>query len=343
MSQLEDFIKKQSIAIYKSIGDRRVVYLDTKFWITLLEQKDELGKIFYNKVNQLFTEGKCVFPVSEIVVAEIEKQSDISGRYRNIQLIDKFSCGFAIVNESERRKIEFKHWLQMKLGIEKNELQRLIWCKVSFAKLGYSLPNIFNNIPLQQHLDDSVLDYLANSPLLEIEMGNSAVFNFLPDPDILNNDIQKHAHEHKTFRDLSLAEITGILQEYKKVFADIIVDEPQIEQQLVASFEKMGKLKEDYYLDAVFSHFYADHMFNELPVFHIVPILFAHIRHKGIKYKGGNDTIDFLHASFALPFCDYFFTDKKLHLRIKEIKLDEAYNCTVEYELEKTIELLSSI
>lgn len=343
MNKLDKYIKSKSVDIHKVIGNRAIIYLDTKFWIMLLEQSNELERQFYLKVNELFETRKCIFPVSEIVVAEIEKQSDLGGRYRNIQIIDRFSNGFAIVNETERRKIEFKHWLQKKIGLEVCELKELIWTTASFAKTGYSLPKILENVPLQEHLDNFVLNYIESSALLEIEMGNSRVFKFQPDPDILNDEIQKHVHEHTSFRDLVLAEIAGILQEHKGLFADIIIDEPQIEQNFISSFRQKGKSKEDCYMEAVFSHFYDNHMFKELPVFHIFPTLFAHIRFKGIKYKGGNDTIDFLHASFALPYCDYFFTDKKLYHRINELKFDSLYNCTVEYDLKKAMGLLGSI
>lgn len=342
MNQIDKYIQEKSLDIHKSIGKRTIIYLDTKFWIFLLERKDELQKQFYEKINQLFEIGKCIFPVSEILVAEIAKQQ-LGSRYRNIQLIDKFSDGFAIVNDAERRKIEFKHWLQKKIGIEKHELKELIWSTVPFSRLGYLLPKVSDNSTLQEHLNHLALDYIGDASLLEIEMGYSPVFTFQPDANILNNAIKEHAHEHTSLRELVLAEVLGILKEYKALFADITIDEPQIEQNLVSYLKQKGKSKEDHYMEAVFSHFYVNHMSNELPAFHIFPTLFAYIRFRDIKYQGGNDTIDFLHASSALPYCDYFFTDKKLYHRIDELKFDKLYNCTVEFDLERAIELLNSI
>lgn len=343
MNTIEKYIKSQSLEIYRQIGIRKIIYLDTNFWITLLDQKDELAKLFYEKIDKLFETGKCIFPVSEIVIAEICKQSDIAGKYRNTQIIDKFSCGFAVVIETERRKIEFKNWLQKKIGIEKFELKELIWSKVSFAKLGYSLPKLFDNTLLQKQVELQILEYVEHSSLLDVEMGNSHVFKYNPNPKILNDEIQKHSHEHKTFRDLVLAEILGILQEQKSTFANTVIDDPLIEKNYLTAFIKNGISKGDYYLETVFKHFHENHMVNDLPVFHVVPVLFAQIRFKNIKYKGGNDTLDFLHASVALPYCDYFFTDRKLYLRIKETELDKKYNCIVEHDLKKAIELLDLI
>ena len=72
--------------------------------------------------------------------------------------------------------------------------------------------------------------------------------------------------------------------------------------------------------------------------------LFAAVRwNKTRKYSDGNDTFDFMHATAALPYFDFFFTENELHTIIRQIKLDVAYGCVVESDPKKVLELLHSI
>jgi len=61
---------------------------------------------------------------------------------------------------------------------------------------------------------------------------------------------------------------------------------------------------------------------------------------KDRKYKDGNDTFDFLHVSSALPYFDYFFTERELSTMIKQRKLDEIYNCKVSSNIDEILEFL---
>jgi hypothetical protein len=83
---------------------------------------------------------------------------------------------------------------------------------------------------------------------------------------------------------------------------------------------------------------------KELPVFRIVPELFASTRWDRKRiYSDGNDTLDFLHASFALPYCDFFFTERELRTMIIQRKFDNLYGCRVESNSNEALKILESI
>jgi hypothetical protein len=62
------------------------------------------------------------------------------------------------------------------------------------------------------------------------------------------------------------------------------------------------------------------------------------------KYKN-NDTFDFMHAEVALPYCDYFLTERNLCGMIKNnyLKFDEVFKCNVLTNPKDAIDNLSNI
>ena len=80
-----------------------------------------------------------------------------------------------------------------------------------------------------------------------------------------------------------------------------------------------------------------------LPSLDIGAMLHAKIRwNKTQKYKQG-DMDDIRHAITALPYYEYFFTERSLHNMIKECKYDEKYSCKVISQNTEILNLLESI
>ena len=78
--QLHQYLTAKSIDVFSAIANRKVVYLDLNYWIKLRQGKREINTkeaTFFEKIQKLYTTGKCIFPVSEITLWEILKQSDL--------------------------------------------------------------------------------------------------------------------------------------------------------------------------------------------------------------------------------------------------------------------------
>ena len=70
-------------------------------------------------------------------------------------------------------------------------------------------------------------------------------------------------------------------------------------------------------------------------------MLHAKLRwNKTQHYKQG-DFDDIGHAASALPYYDYFFTERSLHNMIKECKYDKKYNCEVVSNTKETLDKLT--
>jgi len=106
----------------------------------------------------------------------------------------------------------------------------------------------------------------------------------------------------------------------------------------------MAGANADDYCKLIIQLFREDKLTNELPLFKIDPSLFGLMWwNKDRIYKDGNDTMDVLHASNALPNCDYFFTEKELRSMIVKLKLDKSFGGVVESDGKKVLEALNAI
>jgi hypothetical protein len=82
-----------------------------------------------------------------------------------------------------------------------------------------------------------------------------------------------------------------------------------------------------------------------MPTIHIFSTLYAAVRWDKKQKFQDNDFYDFRHATAALPYCDYFFTEKRLaHLLMQNLLgLDKFYQCTVHSKEKEAISCLHKL
>jgi len=120
-----------------------------------------------------------------------------------------------------------------------------------------------------------------------------------------------------------LSELCGLLDCYQPIFEQVSSELTEMEHGKSEALEPWAGL--------IYQCFKLNKITNELPFFRIFPTLFSLMRwNKGRKYKDGNDTLDVKHATCALPYCDYFFTENELKSMITQSQLDTAFDCIVE-------------
>jgi hypothetical protein len=84
---------------------------------------------------------------------------------------------------------------------------------------------------------------------------------------------------------------------------------------------------------------------NALPTLRILSSLHAAVRWDKRQKFDDHDMHDFGHATTALPYCDYFFTEKRLHhlLQQKLLGLDKLYNCEIHSKLVEATKVLQQL
>lgn len=349
MPHLLDYIREQSPKIADKYSGKQKIYLDLKYWILLrdgAESNDPIIRELTEKVQQLHSSGKCIFPISDIIYYEMMKQGDHAKRLASIALIDQYSEGLAMVTAVHQFQIAFGYWIRKYLKIDNLP---------SSKESGWSAINLVIGFPgfakqaenLSDELQKSFFDFASKIPLSATHKATAipfTPFNGKDDVKGLNEGKEKYRDQNKPFKEMFISELEGFIQELKKPIHDELVALFVQKMNRQPTTQEMADINPDDYCRLIIQLFKEDKLGNELPLLKIFPSLFAMMRwNKGRVYKDGNDTTDVLHAVNALPHCHYFFTEKELKSLIVQLKLDKLFECVVESDPKKVLGILNSI
>jgi hypothetical protein len=327
--------------ISRSISQHKKIYLDTNYWIRLTDCKSENDILLLNLLTELVETNKIIVPISEYTFWEILKQKDRTSLKRSSLVIDKLSKGISITNEKERQRLEFLQFVKTNTGEASDNLQELVWTKLSLIVI---YPIFLKHEP-NMLFKDFIL-FLSKISFEEILLQLEKTSNFKPfyhkdDVTTLNSEKEKYKDQNKSFQEMFLSELGGYLELFSNDL-NLYFEEYY--------FEKTGNIISDAEKQNVDSKKWKSMIYNfsklkkitiELPSFTVFPEMNAVARwNKNRKYKDGNDTFDFLHTSSALPYFDYFFTEKELKTVIGQRKLDQNYNCKVFSNIDEVLKIL---
>lgn len=348
--KINDYAKSKCIELGTQLKPKIKIYLDTKYWIELCDfalaktTKNNLEKI-YTICHTLVENGSVIFPISQRIFSEIIKQSDQNSFEKTVQLIDKLSMGVTLISEEERIYEEIYRFIYENIGQSNNiyEKEICIWTKMVYI-LGFSYPqNEYMTFEIQKGL----FDYMWDIPLSKMmeTMGFEKIQSFPKLEDIsetLNNDKITYATENKTIQQLYMNEVGGMIDFLKN----------DIHQVMVNLSEKTSNSQFDGNKESVQNNLMANCIYNLflhnkiglfLPTIDINARLHTMIRwDRGRKYKS-NDLHDIGHASSALPYFDYFFTERSLCSLITAEKYDQKYSCKVAWKDDDVLKLLSKL
>ena len=347
MHQFNKYLQQKQVEIGKSIRNHKIIYLDTNYWIKLRNQakkENSEDRVLFDKLTDLVESNRCIIPVSEITFYEILKQSDINSLKDSANLIDNLSKGISIISESERRHLEFVNFVREKTGGTMLNLQEAVWTKLSLNILYKVFLKYDSNM-----LSNEFIDFLSNisfeKMIIQLQStGNLTPFKFKDDVDALNIAKEKYKTENKTFNEMYLSELGGYLEVFETDLNDSMEYVFFLDYGRFPTDKEKENINPRHCRNMIYNLSKYNKLNNELPSFRIFPELNSSIRwNKDRKYKDGNDTLDFLHTSSALPYFDFFFTERELKTIIVQQKLDKLYNCKVESKETEILKIIDSI
>jgi hypothetical protein len=355
---VERYIRRKRIELAHEIQSAKKIYLDTKFWIILRDAR--IGKVVDNNIVQLLhvledlvAKNLVVCPISNDTFAEIFKQTDTKTLKASAQIIDDLSKGVAILAMKERIDLEVFHFIceKTKGSDSVYSPDELVWTKIAYV-LGFVTP-ISDSLPpdINCAIQKAFIDQMWVVTLTEIleQMGDYTVSRMPKFPDIsqkLNEGKFAHIDDQKSFKQLFIAELAGILELYKPDFQDLMVyiyksDTGQSLRADEISSNDAGRM----FANLIYHAFRLNKIKSELSSFRISAGIHAAVQwDKGRKYKP-NDLHDFNHATAAVPYCDYFLTEANLRhlLYDKNLKLDTLFRCKTISDITDAIKELSQI
>jgi hypothetical protein len=341
---LQSHYRAKVLATADRVLSRKLIYLDTRYWITLRDvqlgrPRTSVDEELLTTLTNLVKADKIICPINANLFAELLKQSDEKTRVATAQLIDELSLGVALQPEEERIGTEIHHCalLSQRDGSVLEPLSPLVWTSVSYV-LGFTNPEMDALGPVEKlACDKAFMDYFWDLPF------SDQISTLGPAPEHLNTqwdliaekintETKKHGKNPSSFKELHLHEFVGYLEGYlptmTRIVQDMAAQAAGIAPSAVetAASEEGGKIL----LRILSEAFRQDKLGRQLPTVVIKSALYAAVRWNMKRQFTGNDLHDFGHASAALPYFDYFATDKGLkHLITNELKYDQKYDTVV--------------
>jgi hypothetical protein len=352
---LDSYLNEKRLSLGQTIANRHKVYLDTRYWILLRDQR--LGRSSNPEIAHLadlLVDGvrakKLICPISNDIFLEILKRKDPETLNCSVELIDKLSEGVSILSLEERRRMELLHWVGKHFNGEENchELGVFVWIKLAYV-LGFTNP-ANTSFPREEELiiSKSFLDHMWELSLTDIVgiLGTTVIRGMPIMPDISNTlNVGKftHAKEVKSLHGVFLSEIAGLLDTLKIEFREMCAYLYEKHTFQIPSDEELAASEAPQrFANLIYHGFQQKRFTTELPSLRIPSIVHAAIRYDRNRKFKANDIHDIGHATAALPYFDTFLTERSLQclLTRNDLGLNDLYNCTVVADPSMAIETI---
>lgn len=357
-------LKQKQADLYTSIQAKPIIYLDLNYWINFLKYTKGLGeerpftKELYELILSLAQNNQIIVPISDIHYYELCKNS--RDRYDDLlQFFEALSQNHCFISEKQRWDNEILFCLRKLFGIEnsQNLLLSELWTKPFFLTGDQvpafdHLPTIadnkiaqlqtnFTNHAWEKSLTDIYAPFDENAVISPIEYEKEVT-------QLLHKGREENQNDYINFHDLLSKEIWGSLDCSKQLienllseyFNNYIPNSSKIADQFNKIPTAERTIKMMYCITKALTE---TRKLDILPAISIGSCLHSLKRWQIQSRYQQSETFDIMHAKVALPYCDYFLTERTLCAFIKDnlIRLDQSFACKVFHNPEEAYKALS--
>lgn len=354
---LEEYTKGLRLQLGQEIRNCKKIYLDTNYWLELRDvilgrqsnkNFDKLLRLLQNGVKA----GRLICPISDENFYEIFLQSDPSTLSASARLIDDLSRGVALLSSEERIQFEILYFIHSstKGTNSVHHPDIFVWSKVSLiygAMHPTSTPfSPEEELVMQKAFFDQMWSLSLTDMIKVIGMENIIAMPKYNDiSEKLNEDKIKYANENKSFKQLFLSEIAGVIDLYKPLFEDALVYLYEKETGRKPSADEVQATNPGEIANSIYHLFNKNKLGDYFPTLVVGAGLHASVRQDINRKFKTNDMPDFRHAKAALPYFDCFLTENSLRDLVSRnnIAFDKKYNCVVLSNPWQSIEYIEEI
>jgi len=351
---MENYTQQFKIEIGDMVLKKYRIYIDTKYWIYLRDAflgKESLIKIeIYKKLRDLVKNEVVICPLSPHIFLELMNIGDKEKRLSMAQVMDELSqqvCFISPLDIAGQELLSFVRYFQAKdKGDPIFNPVKYVFTKVPFVLGEFSLT--LDGISDEQLNDMRVqfFDHLSKFTLVEMLKTIKDNFPQRKSENLIAqlNKGKDDNQDWKSFHEVFMQEIIGLLEVVKDDIAKLWIYLYANDKGCSITSEEIYESESVKLLSSLIYQAFDQKKINrELPFFHINASLYAFIRYnKGQRFKE-NDLIDFSHTAWALPYCDAFFTEKRLHDWIcnNMLEMDKIYGTRVLWREEEALNTLN--
>jgi len=352
------YVRSKRIELGESLVETIKIYLDTKYWIYFRDvvlgrvTDDSLVKS-YELIESLCKSGVVVCPISEDVFYEITKQADEKTLSASIAVIDILSQGISLSTQEERMQAEILHFYYRYTGKEVNLYSPnvLVWTKIS-QSIGSYLPyNTSFDKDAELVIQKSFFDQMWDTSFQELSelIGYRALNEAprMPDlSDLLNKDAEELREKVSSFQELFLDEIYFSVEYISPMLTEAMEYMYTKETGGVrCETQEESEIQNKLLVNMVCNIFRLKKEGDNFPTLKVGAGVHAAVRMDKKRRFVANDYYDFRHAQAAVPYCDYFFTEKNLRhlLEMNSLSYDREYNCEIASKQNEVLRILEKI
>jgi len=357
MENIFDYHNEQTIFLSESINNKTKIYLDLNYWVDICDVT--LGKKQNKTIDEIYCflkhgveNNQLICPISYHIFIEVLKQNDEQTLQQTIKIIDELSQGYILKEKRQRFELELFNFFYDNLKIKVDTKASQNYWDFICNIYGFRVPTLqhlslsdqflihkkyFNDVVKKYKLSDMVKNQ-------NFKQGLSHYQNYRTDINWFMSKKIEHSQDHNVFHQLYMSELAGVLDVYQKdiqrVFQKVLDRKVKKDGILISSD---GEINNQIVINLIYNIFDKKKMDLYLPSIDIPTMLHSTLRwNKTQKYKQG-DFNDIGHATSALPYYDYFFTEGNLHTMIKQSKYDTKYSCKVASKDIDTLAMLKEL
>jgi len=315
----------------KGFMSQTTIFLDLRFWIGMVEQRDANHIKLKKLLSTLVSNKRVICPVSPTLLLELKKQPSSEKRTQCCQLMDKLSNGLSIRVWSAIFKDEFK------ANVEEHKIEK---------GLGYSHCFDAFSVGMKLIIDKSITTEQAKKArdIIFSNIVNRSI------SDIINIEIDKSKYGNITILRHRLSALAKKEEIWKK---NHIVDWKNIEQaEFKATLRAMlpvilsatnGIPISNLEFQTTTSEKDKTSLLNNCPTFWCHYQLMTALR-SNRKYLEENDFWDIEHTASAVPYVEFFASDAGTrHICSDVLKLDKKYKTVIFSKIDDLIVWLESL
>jgi len=347
---------RKRLELGRELQSARKIYLDTRFWLLLRNirlgrKADERLRLLLEQLTSLVKTGLAICPIGADTFMEVFKQTDSTTRRVTVQIIDELSKGIGLLQPEERVKLEILHFVREKTqgANSVHRLDELVWTKVGYV-LGFSTPTLDELSPdLNRAMQKAFLDQMWSITLTDMLdiLGSNAesVPRFKDISELQNRGKSENLSDYRSFKQLFLIELAGVIEDHKSTFSDLMQYLYELEHGEQSTHDDAIGKSGDGLGNLIYQGFQKNKIKHELPWFRIMAGLHAAVRWDAKRRYKRNDLHDFNHAVAALPYCDFFLTEKSLRHLVndKNLRFASFFRCQTFSDVSDALSALSKI
>lgn len=333
-----------------------VIYLDTNFWIILrnaARRINPVGSKLLLILKKLVRERRVICICQAATFLELAKQSKNSLDMIS-SLVEELGELIAIVSEDKLRMIESMNYICWKLGAEDKQKHR-VWTHLGSILFPNGIvPHLNGFLPQKiSGLDSDIVLKCTIDSIWQISMRDILIAFDWKTSDKLSANIDQATIDQIEIRKkkrkekrLSLEAIrkyefgTFIPSAYNKAFFQALLSLKRVAKGHIVLQELLNQVND--LIECAVNEALIGELNQYIPGAIISTELYCLYENDIGKKLTSNDWFDMNHARVALPYSDFFFTEKHLkHQICNVLNFDKKYKCKVVSGIDEAIEALN--